>query len=203
MAGIGSISRPALGRAAATGLRRKRTSTPPCLGFRIRPQADLRDLARGEADRFSGQKSGASILAPPRGSVPARQADHKRDTAHEYQAQGPSRIQIEPAPRHELETEIAVDQPRQESAGGNHRDRMDAGDQDGHVEIGIDESARRLVAAVAAGGMAEAEINRYQHQSRAMRGRHGKGPKRQLCRSYPRQHPRMASVDEPEDAEPD
>src|SRR5262249_48276276 len=32
-----------------------------------------------------------------------------------------------------------------------------------------------------------------------MRDRHGEGPEPQLRRSYPRQHPRMASVDEAED----
>ena len=42
----------------------------------------------------------------------------------------------------------------------------------------------------------------YEHQSRAMRNCHGEGPEPQLRRSYPRQHPRMAPVDEPEDAEP-
>ena len=52
-------------------------------------------------------------------------------------------------------------------------------------------------------GAAETKIDRYQHQSRAMRDRHGKGPDPKLRRSYPRQHPRMAPVDEPEDAEPD
>ena len=36
-----------------------------------------------------------------------------------------------------------------------------------------------------------------------MRDRHGKGPEPQLRRSYPRKHPRMAPVDEPEEAEPD
>src|SRR6478672_2991590 len=36
-----------------------------------------------------------------RGSVRARQADRKRESAHQYEAEGPSRIQIEPAPGHE------------------------------------------------------------------------------------------------------
>src|SRR6266540_6968478 len=80
---------------------------------------------------------------------------------------------------------------------------MDDGDQDGHAQIGVYECARRLVALVKVGGPAEPEIDWYEHQSRAMRDRHGEGPEPQLRRSYPRQHPRMASVDEPEDAEPD
>jgi len=79
---------------------------------------------------------------------------------------------------------------------------VDDGDQDGHAEIGVDEDACRFMAAVEVGGVAETKIDRNQHQSRAMRDRHGKGPERQLCRSYPRQHPRMAQVDEQEDAEP-
>src|SRR5712691_7221183 len=109
-------------------------------------------------------------------SVPARRADRKRESAHQYEAEGPSRIQVEPAPRHERETQVAVDQPRQESAGCDHRDRVDGGNQDGHADIGIDEDACRLVAPVEVGDAAETKIDRYQHQSRAMRHRHGKRP---------------------------
>src|SRR5271167_272749 len=54
----------------------------------------------------------------------------------EDETKGPSRVQIEPAPRYELETPVAVDQPRQEAAGRDHRGRMDDRDQDGHPEIG-------------------------------------------------------------------
>ena len=60
-----------------------------------------------------------------------------------------------------------------------------------------------LVALVEVGGPAEPEIDRHEHQSRAMRDRHGERPESQLRRSYPRQRPRMAPVDQPEDAEPD
>ena len=80
---------------------------------------------------------------------------------------------------------------------------MNDGDQDGHSEIGIDEGPCGLVGPVEAGGAAETKIDRHQHQSRAMRDRHGKGPEPQLRRSYPRQHPRMAPIGEPEDAKPD
>ena len=61
----------------------------------------------------------------------------------------------------------------------------------------------RRVAPVEVAGPTEPEINRHEHQSCAMRDRHDEGPEPQLRRSYPRQHPRMAPVDEPEDAEPD
>ena len=80
---------------------------------------------------------------------------------------------------------------------------MNNGDQDGHAEVGVDEGACRLVAAVEVGGPTEPEIDRYEHQSRAMRDRHGEGPEPQLRRSYPRQRPWMAPVDEPEETEPD
>jgi len=93
--------------------------------------------------------------------VPARQADHKRESAHQYEAEGPSRIQIKPAPRHELETQVPVDQPGQDAAGCDHRDRVDDGDQDRHAEMGFDEGACRLVAAVEIGGAAETKIDRY------------------------------------------
>ena len=59
------------------------------------------------------------------------------------------------------------------------------------------------MAAVEVGGAAKTEIDRYQHQSRAMCDRHGKGPEPELRRAYPGERPRMAPVDEPEDAEPD
>ena len=42
-------------------------------------------------------------------SMLVSETDHERKGAHQNEADGPSRIQIEPAPRHELETEIAVD----------------------------------------------------------------------------------------------
>jgi hypothetical protein len=80
---------------------------------------------------------------------------------------------------------------------------VDNRDQDGHSEIGVDEGVCRLVATVAVGGPAEAEIDRHEHQSCAVSDRHGERPEPQLRRSYPRQHPRMAPVDEPEHAEPD
>src|SRR5262249_48412157 len=69
--------------------------------------------------------------------------------------------------------------------------------------ISVYERARRLVALVEVGRPAQPEIDWYEHQSRAMRDRHGEGPEPQLRRSYPHQHPRMASVDEPEDTEAD
>ena len=59
------------------------------------------------------------------------------------------------------------------------------------------------MAPVEVAGPTEPEINRHKHQSCAMRDRHGEGPEPQLRRSYPGQHPWMAPVDEPEDAEPD
>ena len=61
----------------------------------------------------------------------------------------------------------------------------------------------RRVAAVEVGFPAEPEIDRHQHQSRAMRDGDRKGPQRQLRRRYPRQRPWMASADKPEDTEGD
>ena len=84
-----------------------------------------------------------------------RKYDREGQSAHQHEADGPSRIQIEPAPRHELETQVAVDQPRGESASHYHRERVDNGDQDGRAEIGVDEGACRLVASVEFGGPAE------------------------------------------------
>ena len=50
-------------------------------------------------------------------------------------------------------------------------------------------------------GSAQSKIDRQKHQSRALGDRHGKRPKPQLRRWYPRQRPRMTPVDEPEDTE--
>jgi hypothetical protein len=75
--------------------------------------------------------------------VLVRKDDRERESAHQNEADGPSRIQIEPAPRHELKTQVAVDQPCGESASHHHRDRMDNGHQDCHAEIGVDERDRR------------------------------------------------------------
>jgi hypothetical protein len=59
------------------------------------------------------------------------------------------------------------------------------------------------VAAIEISGPAEPEINWYEHQSRTMRDRYGKGPKSELRRAYPQQRSRMAPVDEPEHTVPD
>ena len=132
-----------------------------------------------------------------------RKADRECNSADKNQANGPSKVQIEPRPRHEFETQIAVDQPRRESPRRDHRGRVDDRDQNGNAETGIDEGACRLVASIGIGGLTKAKINRHEHQARAMRDCHGEGPKRQLRRSYPRQRPWMTSVEEPEDAETD
>ena len=84
--------------------------------------------------------------------MPACQTDRKRESADQYEAEGPGRIQVEPAPRHELEPQVAIDQPCQDSAGCYHRDRVDNGNQDGHAEIIIDEGACRLVTPVEISG---------------------------------------------------
>ncbi len=69
--------------------------------------------------------------------------------------------------------------------------------------LAFDEGPGGLVTAVEVSFPTEPEIDRHEHQSRAMSDRRGERPKRQLRRSYPRQCPRMAPVDEPEDAEAD
>src|SRR5437016_14192485 len=93
----------------------------------------------------------------------ARQADHKRDSAHQYEAEGPSRIQIETTPAHELETQVSVDQPGQDAAGCDHRDRVDDGNQGGHAEVGIDEVGCRFMASDEVSGAAVHKIVQYQH----------------------------------------
>jgi hypothetical protein len=72
-------------------------------------------------------------------------------------------VKIEPAPRHELETQLAINQPCGESASHHHRDRMHNGYSDGRAEIGVDEGACRLMASVKVGDPAEPEINQHEH----------------------------------------
>src|ERR1700744_709377 len=80
---------------------------------------------------------------------------------------------------------------------------MDDGDLDGHAKIGTDKDVGGLVTPVEIGDPEEPEIYRQKHQSRPVSDRYGKGPESELRRSYPRQRPRMATVDKPEDTEPD
>src|SRR6516162_8471214 len=79
---------------------------------------------------------------------------------------------------------------------------MEDRNQDGHAQICGYERARRLVSVVEVSGSAETQINRYDHQSCAVGDCNSEGPEPQLRWSYSRQHPRMASVEEPKDAEP-
>ena len=70
---------------------------PPWRGFFLGTQ--------GDPLRWLGGPS-----APMRcGSVLVRKYDREGQSAHQNEADGPSRIQIEPAPRYELETQVAVD----------------------------------------------------------------------------------------------
>src|SRR5216683_5697344 len=95
----------------------------------------------GSAIRSSNVDVSQQARSKLRRVHPARvnQAEHQCDGSHQNEAEGPGRIQIEPAPRYEFEAEIAVDQPRQTSAGRDHRAGVDDGDLHGHAEIGIDE----------------------------------------------------------------
>src|SRR3954453_9671177 len=56
---------------------------------------------------------------------------------------------------------------------------------------------------VGVGGPAEPVLDWYKHQSCAMGDRNGEGPEPELRWPNSHQHPRMAPVDEPEDAESD
>src|SRR5262249_6123881 len=74
---------------------------------------------------------------------------------------------------------------------------------DSHAQISVYRRACRFVSLVELSRLAQPEIDWYEHQSCSMRDRYREGPESQLRRSYPCQHPRMPSVDEPVDAEPD
>ena len=105
-----------------------------------------------------------------------READHQGNNPYQNEADGPGCVQVEPASRHEFETEVAVNQPRRASAGRDHRGGMHNGHQHGHAEIGIDEPGCRLVACVEVRGLAQPEIDRHEHQSSAMSDRYREGP---------------------------
>src|SRR5450631_3998057 len=124
----------------------------------------------------------------------ARETEHQCDRPHQNETDGPACIEIEPAPRQEFEAEVAINQPGRASAGRDHRGGMDDRDQHGHTEIGIDQRPGCLMSLVEAVVPAEAEIDRHQHQPRAMRDGHAEGPKPQLRRSYPGQGAWMTPV---------
>jgi hypothetical protein len=42
--------------------------------------------------------------------------DREGESAHQNEADRPSRVQIEPAPGYELEAQVSIDEPRQQSA---------------------------------------------------------------------------------------
>jgi len=132
-----------------------------------------------------------------------REGQHQCNSSHQNEADGPRPIQIEPTPRYESETKIAVNQPRQASPDNDHRGCVDDRDQHGHPEIGTHDGPGCLVSFVEISLPAESKIDRYEHQSCAMRNCHGEGPKPQLHRPDPRQCPWMTPVYKPEDTEPD
>jgi hypothetical protein len=74
---------------------------------------------------------------------------------------------------------------------------VDGGDQDGRAQIRVYEPARRLVALVKIGGTAEPELDRHEHQSRAMSDRYSEGPEPRLRWSYPRKRPGPSAAKAP------
>src|SRR5579859_562956 len=73
---------------------------------------------------------------------------------------------------------------------------MDAGDKQRHAQIGVDQSPRGLMPSVHVVGPAQAEVDRYQHQSSAMRDGNGEGPERKPRRRDTREYTRMAPPDQ-------
>jgi hypothetical protein len=86
-------------------------------------------------------------IAPGRKPIAlVRDAEYQRDGSDENEADGPGRIQIEPTSRCEFGTETAADEPRQTSAGNDHRGGVDDCDQHRHGKIGIDDGSVDRVA---------------------------------------------------------
>src|SRR5207248_3573619 len=67
--------------------------------------------------------------------------------------------------------------PRGTSAGRDHRGGVDDGHQHGHPETRVDQGPGCLVAGVEVGIPAQSEIDRHEHQPRAMSDGDSKGPK--------------------------
>src|SRR5205085_12126387 len=83
------------------------------------------------------------------------------DGSHHDKADGPDRIQIEPAARYEFETKIAVNKPCQVAARSDHRGCVDDGDQHSHSETCADKRPGCLVRPVEAGLPADSKIDRH------------------------------------------
>src|SRR5215472_9505609 len=106
-------------------------------------------------------------------SVLAEEAERNGERTHQNETEGPNGIEIEPASRHELKTEVTVDCPCKGSTGSDHRSAVNERDQNSHAQAAADEGAGCLVAAIEVDGLAEPEINRHQHKSRSMSNCHG------------------------------
>ncbi len=93
------------------------------------------DPARGVNSQSIGERQSIAFLttdAPTPApvqlrasrSMPVGKTDRERDGADENEARGPDPVQVEPASRDELQSEIAVHKPRGACAGGDHCDRV-------------------------------------------------------------------------------
>lgn len=140
-----------------------------------------------------------SAAGPP---ALSRRRQPERQCARHDQARRPHRVEIEPAPRYELQPEIAVHEPREPAAGADHRDGMHGRDDERHPEMRIDERGRRAMAGVLV-EPAQPQVDRYQHQPRAMRDRDRERPQAEPRGRNPRKRPRMPAPDQQHGAEAD
>ena len=104
--------------------------------------------------------------------MPVGETDRERDSPNQNEADSPNYIQVEPASRNELQAQIAVDEPRRTSAGRDHCNRVDKRNDRRRTEICTDKHGGWFADLTRAGGLAKAEIDRNEHQARAMRDRY-------------------------------
>jgi hypothetical protein len=106
--------------------------------------------------------------------MPAREIEAEGHNANQNEAGGPDYIQIEPASRDEPQSQMAVDQPRQTSAGADHGSDVHQRHQNRHPETRLHQRAGGLMAGIEFEGLAEPEIDRHEHQGGAVSNGNGK-----------------------------
>ncbi len=165
-------------------------------------------VARRDALPRAGGLAVVPVRVPRRRIPPAvapalsrrRQSERQR-TRHD-QARCPHGIEIEPAPRHELQPEIAVHEPCEPAARGDHRGRVHGRDDECHPEMRIDEHGCGAVARIAVEA-AQPEVDRHQHQPRAVRDRDRERPQAEPRRRDSRERARVPAPDQQHGAEAD
>jgi hypothetical protein len=121
---------------------------------------------------FAGMKVQENATSP-------RQRAPQPQSTHEDQAHRPHHVQVEPAFRDELQAQPPVDRPRPAPRPRSSSRWYGPWTRPRPMPCVAHQRRRRAVPRVQRVGRAEPQVDRHQHQRRAMRQRHQKRPERQ------------------------